>query len=207
MTEYKDYGFCNDEPLHTFFYLKDAVLSMLDKNDNRCILDLGCGNGHLANFLIEQGYNVYGTDASVKGIDIARQKQPERFFVQDLSSGELPAELRGKQFDTIISTEVIEHLYDPRLFVDFCRRVLVEQQGELIISTPYHGYLKNLLLSLFNRWDTHMNPLWDGGHIKMWSRKTLTKLLNENGFKVKSFKGCGRFPLLWMSMTIKSKLV
>lgn len=206
MTEYKDYGYQNDQPFHNFFYLKDAVLSMLDKNSNKCILDLGCGNGHLANFLIDQGYNVYGTDASVKGIAIARQKQPERFFVQDLSSDELPAELREKSFDTIISTEVIEHLYDPRLFVDFCRRILADQKGELIITTPYHGYLKNLLLSLFNKWDTHMDPLWDGGHIKVWSRKTLTRLLNENGFQINKFIGCGRFPLLWMSMAVKSKL-
>lgn len=207
MTEYKDYGYYNDEPFHNFFYLRDAVLSMLDKNRNMCILDLGCGNGHLANFLIDQGYNVYGTDASVQGIAIARQKRPDRFFVQDLSSGELPGELVGQRFDTIISTEVIEHLYDPRLFIDFCRRVLAEQKGELIISTPYHGYLKNLLLSLFNKWDTHMDPLWDGGHIKMWSRKSLARILNQYGFEVERFIGCGRVPLLWMSMTVKSKLL
>lgn len=207
MTEYKDYGYRNDEPSHNFFYLKDAVLSMLDKNRNRCILDLGCGNGHLANFLVDHGYNVYGTDASARGIAIARQKRPDRFFVQDLSSGELPSELREKRFDTIISTEVIEHLYDPRLFVNFCHQVLAEEKGELIISTPYHGYLKNLLLSLLNKWDTHMDPLWDGGHIKFWSRDTLSKLLTDQGFTVTAFKCCGRVPYLWKSMVVKAKLL
>jgi len=47
-----------------------------------------------------------------------------RFFVLDVASGELPAELAGRRFDFVISTEVIEHLYDPRGFIAFARRIL-----------------------------------------------------------------------------------
>ena len=165
MAEYKDYGFTNDQPSHTFYYLQQPMLSLLDKSKNRCILDLGCGNGHIVNYLIKEGYNAYGTDASENGITIARQEHPDRFFLQDLSTGELPKELQLLTFDTIISTEVIEHLYDPVGFIDFCKKSL-QKNGELIISTPYHGYLKNLMLSVFNKWDTHLSPTWDGGHIK-----------------------------------------
>src|SRR5581483_12329458 len=110
MAEYRDYGFTNDTPSHTFFYLQDALLSMFNGNKNRCILDLGCGNGHIVNYLLKNGYNAYGTDASENGIAIARKEHPDRFFLQDLSSGKLPAELQSIRFDTIISTEVIEHL-------------------------------------------------------------------------------------------------
>jgi hypothetical protein len=69
-----------------------------------------------------------------------------------------------------------------------------------IISTPYHGYLKNLVLALGNKWDLHFTPLWDCGHIKLWSRKTLSQLLNEGGFRVVRFIGAGRVPFLWKSM-------
>ena len=67
----------------------------------------------------------------------------------------------------------------------------------MIISTPYHGYLKNLVLALTNKWDAHLNPFWDGGHIKFWSRKTISRLLSENGFRVIQFIGSGTitFPL------------
>jgi len=41
-----------------------------------------------------------------------------------------------------------------------------------------------------------------GGHIKFWSRKTITQLLSENGFEVTEFSGVGRFPYLWKSMVI-----
>jgi 2-polyprenyl-3-methyl-5-hydroxy-6-metoxy-1,4-benzoquinol methylase len=205
MAEYKDYGFTTDQPSHTFYYLQQPLLSLLDKSKNRSILDLGCGNGHIVNYLIKEGYNAYGTDASENGIAIARQEHPDRFFLQDLSTGELPKELQSLAFDTIISTEVIEHLYDPVGFIDFCKKCL-QKNGELIISTPYHGYLKNLMLSVFNKWDTHLSPTWDGGHIKFWSKNTLSQLLVDKGFTIITFKGCGRVPYFWKSMIIKAKL-
>src|ERR1700744_5670850 len=90
MADYKDYGFHSDGPTHNFSYQLDSLLKLIDKAKNQYILDLGCGNGYLVNYLIKQGYNAYGTDASEKGITIARQTNPERFFVQDLSSDALP---------------------------------------------------------------------------------------------------------------------
>src|SRR5262249_37524354 len=74
--------------------------------------------------------------------------------------------------------------------------------GHLIISTPYHGYLKNLFLALTNSWDAHLSPFWDGGHIKFWSYKTLSRLLNESGFRIVRFIGAGRLPFLWKSMIV-----
>ncbi len=205
MAAYKDYGFHSDQPAHTFGYLQAPLLSLLDKKKNCCILDLGCGNGYLANYLIEHGFNAYGTDASAEGIAIAKQTNADRFFLQDLSTGKLPAELNGLKFDTIISTEVIEHLYDPAGFIDFCKQAL-NGKGEIIITTPYHGYLKNLLLSLLNKWDAHLSPMWHGGHIKFWSKKTLSKLLTDAGFTVTAFKGTGRAPYFWKSMIIKARI-
>ena len=205
MSDYKDYGFHTNVITHNLKYMMAPLLQMLDKDKNLCILDLGCGNGYLVNHLISLGYNAYGTDASDKGIAIANQTNAGKFFVQDLSTGKLPEELQGLLFDTIISTEVIEHLYDPEAFIDFCKQ-LIKPGGELILSTPYHGYLKNLMLSISNKWDQHLNPLWLGGHIKMWSAKTLTRLLKGKSFTVTRFEGCGRIPYLWMSMIVKARL-
>lgn len=75
----------------------------------------------------------------------------------------------------------------------------------MILTTPYHGYLKNLILSIFNKWDFHLNPLWHGGHIKFWSRGTLAQLLREAGFEVVGFHGVGRLPYIWKSMILISK--
>jgi 2-polyprenyl-3-methyl-5-hydroxy-6-metoxy-1,4-benzoquinol methylase len=204
MSEYKDYGWKTTEFSHAHNYILPALTELL-VNKEDLILDVGCGNGSVANHLIKNGYNVYGTDASESGISNANKINPGRFFIQDLSSDGLPSGLNQQKFSKIISTEVIEHLYDPRKYISFCKNVLLKAGGgELIISTPYHGYLKNLVMALTGTLDKHFTVLWDGGHIKFWSKRTLTKILEEQGFQVIDFKGVGRIPYIWKSMLIKA---
>ena len=50
--------------------------------------------------------------------------------------------------------------------------------------------------------DSHFTALWDGGHIKFWSRRTLSLLLDECGFQIIDFEGAGRVPFLWKSMIV-----
>ncbi|MGI4728330.1 MAG: class I SAM-dependent methyltransferase [Janthinobacterium lividum] len=205
MPDYQDYKFPDDGLSHAHQYLLPALLSMLNKQQK--ILDLGCGNGALAIKLINSGFDVYGTDASEEGIKLAKKNYPNRFYLQDLSTGKLPAELADTAFNTIISTEVIEHLYDPKAFIQFCKEVLSKSSyKQLIISTPYNGYLKNLTIALFNKYNAHHSPLWSGGHIKFWSYKTIKSLLISEGFEIIKFKGCGRFQFFWKSMMIKAEL-
>ncbi len=204
---YSDYGFTDSQQIYSNDYLLKAIAPLLDPRRNTCILDIGCGNGWIASELIQRGYNVYGTDASPTGIQYARQRYPDRFFLQDLTTDDLPDGLKHFHFDTIISTEVIEHLYNPLQFLAFCRRILTQNgHGELILSTPYHGYLKNLLLALSGKLDDHFVVLWEGGHIKFWSRRTLSAALEQEGFSVTQFLGCGRIPYVWKSMVIRSTL-
>ena len=61
-----------------------------------------------------------------------------------------------------------------------------------MISTPYHGYLKNLVLSFFSKMDEHFTALWDHGHIKFWSVNSLQTLLEEVGFRDITFVRVGR---------------
>jgi len=165
------------------------------------ILDVGCGNGYVARLLLDSGYNVYGLDASTEGIARAQSYYPDRFFVHEVGKPGLPRGFPTERFDTIISLEVIEHLYDPRGFIDFCDNLLTPK-GRLILSTPYHSYLKNMALAVSGKMDSHFTALWDSGHIKFWSRSTLTTLLNEKGLAVTEFAGAGRWPLLWKSMVL-----
>ncbi|MDB6155833.1 MAG: ubiG 1, partial [Chthoniobacteraceae bacterium] len=109
--------------------------------------------------------------------------------------------LREQPFDLVVSTEVVEHLYSPREYAKGCFKAL-RPGGRFICTTPYHGFLKNLAIALTNQWDTHANPLWDGGHIKLWSRNTLGEILRETGFENLQFRGAGRIPWLWMTMAM-----
>lgn len=203
MTGYKDYGW-DEGATDAHAYLYPALRSMLEHDKSKRILDLGCGNGTMACRLLDEGFDLYGVDASESGIRVANGKYPGRFFVRDIATESLPEGLAHLEFDLVISTEVIEHLYAPRSYMRFIRNVLGRRGGDVILSTPYHGYLKNLALAITNKMDGHFTALWDGGHIKFWSRKTLTALLNEFGFRVVVFKGNGRFPYLWKSMFVRA---
>jgi hypothetical protein len=74
-----------------------------------------------------------------------------------------------------------------------------------VITTPYHGYWKNLALAVSGKLEGHFTALWDGGHIKFWSRRTLTRLLTDEGFEVTGFSGAGRIPYLWKSMILVAR--
>lgn len=206
MSIHSEYHYSDDSDNYAHSYLREPVTQLLS-SERQPVLDLGCGNGALGRHLLEKGLDLYGIDASLAGISIAKKHHPDRFFIQDLESKRLPEEIDNIAFKTIISTEVIEHLYDPQSFIEFCKSILLENGGgKLILTTPYHGYLKNLMLSLFNHWDFHHTPFWVGGHIKFWSKKTLTKLLEDNEFKVIRFEGCGRLPYLWKSMILVAEI-
>ena len=99
----------------------------------------------------------------------------------------------------MLSLEVIEHVYMPRKFAETCFELL-DPGGHLILSTPYHGYWKNLALAITGRMDRHFTALWDNGHIKFWSIETLGMLLREAGFSNVRFVRTGRIPVLAKSM-------
>lgn len=178
-------------------YLLPTVMDVIAREGARRVFDLGCGNGSTTAFLAENGLDVVGVDASVEGIAIAKETHPGVRFELASAYDDLAATFG--QFPVVVSLEVVEHVYAPR---DYARTVysLLEPGGVAIISTPYHGYLKNLALSVAGKWDDHFTALWDHGHIKFWSRKTLTDLLEETGFRDIAFHRVGRIPSFAKSM-------
>ncbi len=201
------YGWESATGLHSCNYITPKIISILKSLKVRRIADLGSGNGALCASLKAEGFDVVGIEYDKQGCEIARKHHPGipfyNFGVQDNPKGLLETE---DKFDLVVSTEVVEHLYSPHLLPIFAKSI-IKQDCFLVVSTPYHGYLKNLALSIFNHWDTHHSPLRHGGHIKFWSRKTLTELLAANGFSVIEFHGVGRLPLLWKSMILVAKKI
>ena len=194
------YGWISDEAPHSCNYLVPEAVEILSGLNVRRVLDIGSGNGKLVSVLTDLGYEAVGVENDKGGVEISKSNYPGASFynygVQDMPSELLHLE---DAFDAVVSTEVIEHLYAPEMLLKYANSVL-RDKGYLVVTTPYHGYLKNLALSLFNKWDFHHTSLWTGGHVKFWSRTTLQTLFENNGFKVTGFAGVGRVPYLWKSM-------
>ena len=182
-----------------FEILNDLRNELKGKNS---IFELGCGNGSVANVLTKEGWNVVGVDPSIKSIKLANDGFPDLKLYNGSTDDDLVS--KYKQFPIVLSLEVIEHVFDPHKFAKVVFDLL-EPGGTLILSTPYHGYLKNLALAVSGKMDEHYLPLWKNGHIKFWSQKTLNQLLDQTGFKEMKFFRQGRIPPLAKSMIVKAK--
>ncbi len=201
-TEYKDYGFSNAGESHMHARFMPRVFELAGElKPGLRVLDVGCGNGFTCGEFLRRGCRVVGIDLSEQGIAQARRAHPAGRFELLAADDRVLENLGEEPFDLVVSTEVVEHLYAPRDYARGCFKAL-KPGGRFICTTPYHGYLKNLALSLAGYWDQHANPLWDGGHIKLWSRQTLGQLLTETGFTQLQFRGAGRLPGLWMTMVM-----
>src|SRR6202035_2926653 len=80
------------------------------------ILDIGCGQGYVAEHLANRASRVVGVDQYVR----ERSDDPKiEFRKWDIDSGEFPVDV--SEFDQIFLLDVIEHLHDPEVFLEKLR--------------------------------------------------------------------------------------
>jgi 2-polyprenyl-3-methyl-5-hydroxy-6-metoxy-1,4-benzoquinol methylase len=184
-------------------YNLPAIESLLPSRSG-AVLDAGCGAGQVTSWLHGLGFEAWGTDPSESGIELASQNfKGPNYFVSDLIAGP-PEQGPADGFDGIVSVEVVEHLFDPEAMLENCHKAL-KPGGWIILTTPYHGYVKNLVLALTNKYDSHWMVDMPGGHIKFFSPKTITDMLHRAGFTDVTWKGAGRGPMMWCSMVVRAR--
>ena len=203
-THYWEWSFSGESPSHR--YLVPGVLDVLHGvTPSGRVLDIGCGNGELPSAHVARaGYGVTGIDFEESGLERARVTCPGVYFATHDLAEPLPEHLRGA-FDVVVSAEVIEHLFFPRYLFSRAREAL-RAGGHLVVTTPYHGYTKNLSLALVNRFDTHWSVGSDYGHIKFFSRRSLGAMACECGFEPLRWQRVGRVPPLAASMIMTAAM-
>lgn len=133
------------------------------------VLDAGCGDGYGTDLLAQTAAYAVGVDRAAETVAVAssRYRQPNLAYrVCELTRlGDL-----GERFDVVCNFQVIEHLAEPRPFLEQVRSVL-HPSGCLIVTTPnrlrsvvpnpYHVHeyvaaeLQALLAAVFPRVDVH----------------------------------------------------
>ncbi len=182
---------------HTHAYLQPHLDKLLRSIGPERVFELGCGNGNIAASMRSLGCDVTAIDLSETGIATARSSFPGIRFEVASAYDDLAAAFGT--FPMVVCLDVIEHLYFPKTCAARIFEML-EPGGRAVISTPYHGYLKNIALAVTGKMDAHFTALWDGGHIKFFSASTLRKLLAEQGFVDIRISRIGRIPTLAKSM-------
>jgi ubiquinone/menaquinone biosynthesis C-methylase UbiE len=154
------------------------------------VLDVGCGEGRFAAALARTEAEVVGVDVAAEPLRRARLRYPELDLRQVPAQGAWP--LRDASFDAVWAGEVIEHVADTAGWLSELRRVL-RSGGVLLLSTPDHGRLRMLRWALAPRaFDAHFDPRVD--HLRFYTRRTLTELLEDFGFHDVDVRSAGGPP-------------
>jgi 2-polyprenyl-3-methyl-5-hydroxy-6-metoxy-1,4-benzoquinol methylase len=154
------------------------------------VLDVGCGEGGFAAALARAEAEVVGIDVAAEPLRRARLRHPQLDLRQVQAEGAWP--LQDASFDAVWAGEVIEHVADTAGWLSELRRVL-RSGGELLLSTPDHGRLQMLRWALAPRaFDAHFNPRAD--HLRFYTRRTLTELLEDFGFHDVDVRSAGGPP-------------
>lgn len=146
---------------------RPSLQSMIGDLQNKLVLDLGCGSGIYAEYLLQKGASsVTCIDSSMNMIDIVKKNLGEevKAYTQDLSHG-LPLE-KTNSIDVIICPLVVHYIEDLTLFFREIYRVL-KPKGYMIFSThhpcldytlsPSGNYFKRELIT--EEWNTIGEPV------------------------------------------------
>jgi len=116
--------------------------------EGKKILDVGCGNGEFTKYFFNKYKKVYGIDISETALKLANQKKIITKQVDLDNCSKLPFE--SKFFNTIVCTEVLEHLTTfQRVFKLFYE--ILNDDGALIVTVPNAGWWRFRLNVLLGR--------------------------------------------------------
>ncbi len=145
------------------------------------ILDIGCGDAIFAELMPE--YDWYGIDINTE--KAIKRIKPENLHNVDLMKDRYPFD--DKSFDCIITSEVLEHVWDLRVVHKEAKRLL-KREGIYIVSTPNFQWLQNHL-EHFQRLRSQFEQPWTIEHIRHYDYEIHKKYLNECGFIIEKHTG------------------
>lgn len=149
-------------------------------------LDVGCGAGLLCEPLARLGAQVTGIDAAPENIAAARAHGEKQGLAIDYRAGGIET-LDERGFDLVTSMEVIEHVTDPRAFVDGLARALAPG-GLMILSTPNRTQVSRLAMITIGE---GLGQIPRGTHD--WSRfltpDELSEMLGKAGLEATNITG------------------
>lgn len=171
-----------DGPRPFLEYKMNLIKPFLERNSQKHVLDVGCGDGFFTLKLLNLGYKVDATDVSPDAIK-ATERRIKRNNVPNIHLyNENLLEFEPTQkYDIILCLEVLEHIKDDLSVLNLFNSWL-KKEGMLILSVP------------------HRQDMWNytdeiGGHFRRYSKEDLNNKLKSANFKVEDIFDYG-FPFI-----------
>ncbi|MBN1797991.1 MAG: class I SAM-dependent methyltransferase [Spirochaetales bacterium] len=174
--DYFRYEYTNEDNFFNLMLLglKDVGLNpaKLKRWKPKLFLDIGCATGKLLFYMKELGWQVQGVEICKESAEYGMKKRKVPIFPGTLDQ----AQFAEESFSLIHFSHLIEHVADPRALLQEVRRIL-KPDGMAVITTPNsHGFQARLL-------KTHWRSAI-ADHLFLFSKKTLSRLLESMQFKI-----------------------
>jgi methionine biosynthesis protein MetW len=145
-------------------------------------LDVGFGDGTVMEYLIENNKpkKVIGVDISQRAVDYVTEKGLTAHAF-DVLSPEFEKFMKGKKFDYIIITEVLEHIQDAETVIETLRKHV---NKAIFVSIPNAGFFAGRIRLLMGRFPLVMIQQHVKEHIRFWTLKDFIYWAGYHGFNV-----------------------
>jgi len=135
------------------------------------LLDIGCGRGDKLTDFQKREFEVYGIDVSQSAINYARQHVEGHFQIGTFEQ----AEYEPNFFDVIRFDNVLEHIYEPKVFLT---KVLILLKPDGFA----YGFVPNGIGPTMRWMKQYSINSWVPFHINLFTERSLKRLANEVGF-------------------------
>jgi 2-polyprenyl-3-methyl-5-hydroxy-6-metoxy-1,4-benzoquinol methylase len=156
--------------------------NLLLRNIKKCnlLIDIGSGQGDFIKKASEEkiAKKLIGFELSDSGVRISKNKVPSALFYKiDFYSNNKTIDNYLGSADTVICSDVIEHVDNPIKFCSIIKKYM-KKNGRLLITVPGGP---------MSQFDQHI------GHRKHYNQKSIRDLLEKSGFKIEKIVMAG-FP-------------
>jgi 2-polyprenyl-3-methyl-5-hydroxy-6-metoxy-1,4-benzoquinol methylase len=162
------------------------------------LLDIGCGTGYFLSYMKKHSYDVMGIEKN----SVAKEFAVKNFKLkikppEDLLNGTIK-----KQFDIITLWHVLEHLYNPQIYLKMIHELL-HDDGILLIALPNHHSFDAAHYK--DKWAAYDLPR----HLWHFTPETLKSFAEKCKFEIKALKGLHFDPFYnsLLSAKYKSKYI
>jgi methionine biosynthesis protein MetW len=175
------------------------------------VLDVGCGTGSLTAIANRGKDNVvYGIEPDAARAAAARSRGIEVFegyFTDDYLAD-------GQKFDVIAFADVLEHVAEPAALLRTARKALTSG-GIVLVSVPNVAHWTVRARLLLGRFEYKHTGIMDATHLRWFTAKTISELLNRVGFDVLQCEQTAGVGLLeyqnrffnWMPHRLRSSII